>query len=184
MQKYSLRRSAIDPDFLEIVLEGIAIQEIAVPFKIRYFPPSFDTEEEVRLWLAQMEEKLLKSSAYRLLARRSYSKTMLQQKLKEKRFSSSQIEKIVDEFEKLGYLSDADYAEMLIQQKMRQGYGPLHIERVFRDQGLDVCIVRKRMNQQMQKEAIKKWLVKLRGKDKSKQIAFLLRRGFDYSVIQ
>lgn len=181
---YSLRRSIIDSHFLEILFGGAVIQEVKVPFAIRYIPSSFGTLEELNHWLEQTEDKLVKSAAYRFLSRRSYSKAILLQKLKEKKYSLSKCLKVVDELEKLGYLSDADYVEMLIRQKMRQGYGPLHIERALRENGLDASVVRERMDVQMQKEAVTKWFMKMRGKEKSKMIAFLLRRGFDYSVIQ
>lgn len=181
---YALRRSLIDPQFLEVVQEGVVIQEIKVPFEIRYIPSSFPSMEALADWLEKIEGKLVKNAAYRFLSRRSYSKAALLQKLQEKKYSLPKCQKMVDELEKLGYLSDADYMEMLIRQKVRQGYGPSYIERVFRENGLDPRAVRERMDAPMQKEALKKWIAKLRGKEKPKMIAFLLRKGFDYSVIQ
>jgi SOS response regulatory protein OraA/RecX len=184
MHTYFLRRSLVDPDFLEVVLENSVIQELKISFAIRRIPPSFATLDEVAAWLKATEYKLVKSYVAYLLARRSYSKASLLQKLKAKKFSSPMCAQVINEFERLGYLSDEEFTEMAIRQKMSQGYGPYYIERYLRGKGLSSHLVRERMTEQNQKESLKKWLLKLRGKDRLKITAFLLRRGFDLSVIQ
>ncbi len=184
MHTYFLRRSLVDPDFLEVVLDGSVVQEIKVPFAIRHIPSSFATQEDVEAWLRQTEYKLVKGYASWLLSRRSYSKASLQQKLQAKKFSSLMCSQVIEEFERLGYLSDSDFSEMIIRQKMNQGYGPYYIERYLKEKGLPHHLVREEMSEKKQKEAIKKWLLKMRGKDRMKIVAFLLRRGFDLSVIQ
>lgn len=183
MQTYSLRRSAVDPEFLEIISEDVVIQEVRVPYAIR-LPASFSSLDEVFACLEEMERKLTKAAAYRLLARRSYSKMRLFQKLREKKFSEEQCRKVIEEIEQLGYLSDADFGEMAIRQKMAQGYGPQYIEQYLRTLGLDPRLARQVMDEEKQKESLQKWALKLRGKEGSKRIAFLLRRGFDFRFIQ
>jgi SOS response regulatory protein OraA/RecX len=184
MQTYYLRRSAVDPEFLEIVLEGVVIQEVRVLFQIPGSRVSFSCLDEVLVWLQETEYKLAKASAYRLLARRSYPKLTLLQKLREKKYSEIQCRKVIGEIEKLGYLSDEDYGEKAVSQKINQGYGPKHIERYLQGLGLNPRLAREKMDEEKQKEALKKWEHKLRGKEKKKRIAFLIRRGFDFSMIQ
>lgn len=184
MQTYSLRRSVVDPEFLEIILDGVVIHEVRVLIQIPKSHGLFSSLDEILTWLEEIEYKLVKASAYRLLARRSYPKLLLLQKLKEKKFSELQCRKVIGEIEKLGYLSDEDFGEMAVSQKINQGYGPLFIERYLQGLGLDPRLARQRMSAEKQKEAIKKWSFKLRGKEKKKRIAFLIRRGFDFSMIQ
>ena len=172
---YRLRRSQIDPDFLEVVQEEIVVQEIRFRLNLRN-PPSFATLNEIEIWLHEYEWKRAKGAAYRLIAGRSFSKAGLLQKLRAKKFSPAVCEKVVCELEKLGYLSDADFTEQLIAKKIRQGYGPRYIERVLQEQGLDAS--RLQMKQEAQAMAIRKWLAKKRG------IPFLLRKGFDFALIQ
>lgn len=184
MQTYSLQRSAIDPDFLEISLQGIVIQEVRVHFEIPKSQVSFSSLDEVLAWLGEIEYKQAKAYAYRLLSRRSYSKYILLKKLKEKKYGETKCQKVIGEIEQLGYLSDEDVGEMAVSQKIKQGYGPQYIERYLQELGLDPRLARQNMDVEKQREAIKKWDHKLHGKEKKKRIAFLIRRGFDFNVIQ
>jgi SOS response regulatory protein OraA/RecX len=184
MQTYSLRRSSIDSEFLEIVLNGVVIQEVKVSYALRNLSLSFGSLEEIFGWLEKTEEKLAKTAAYRLLARRSFSKEVLFRKLREKKFSEERCRKVVEDIEKLGLLSDIDFGEMVIARKMKQGYGPQYIERYFRELGLDPSQVRQIIDEETEKELLKKLLFKIRSKERSKKIAFFLRRGFDFRLIQ
>ncbi len=184
MQTYSLRRSEFDPEFLEIILDHVIVQEVRFPCPIKNLERSFSSLEEIFAWLEKTEEKLAKAAAYRFLSRRSFSKETLFQKLREKKFSHPLCRKVVEEMEKMGIVSDADFGEAVLRQKMGQGYGPQYIERYFKQLGLDPKLVREKMDEKAQRELVQKWMLKLRDKEKSKKIAFLLRRGFDFGLIQ
>lgn len=184
MQTYSLRRSSIDPEYLEIVFDHVVVQEVKVLFRLPRAEVSFLSVEEVLTWLGEIEVKLAKASAYRLLALRSYSKAMLLDKLKGKGFSLIPCLKVIGEIEQLGYLSDEEFGKRAVDQKIVQGYGPLYIEKYLQSKGLDPRLARQRMDREKQKQSLMKWARKLKGKEKSKMIAFLLRRGFDFSLIQ
>lgn len=184
MQVYFLRRSRIDSQFVEIVKGDLVIEELKFPTTIQKFPRGFPSKEELLFWIDETIKKQIKILAYRLLNRKNYSKNSLSQKLIEKGFSSQFCEKIIDELEKMGYLSDQDYAETLIRQKMRQGYGPSYIERYLQGKGLDPHQNRIDMDSETQKESIQKWLIKCRGKNRNQIFLFLLRRGFDLDVIK
>lgn len=176
-----IRQSTFDPSFWEVLSEGVVIQEIPISFPLNEIPRHFENLQEITMWLEQKEYKLTKNAALRLLSRRSYSKAMLLKKLREKKFSEKQSLKVIIEFESLGYLSDNDYAQMLLEQKIRQGYGPRYIEQYFRQKGLDPKLIK--ISAQTQRDAMKKWEAKLRGKDFSRRKAFLLRKGFDFGII-
>jgi regulatory protein len=179
-----LRQSTFDPNFWEILSDGKIIQEIPISFPLSEIPTHFDSLQEIFSWLEQKETKLVKNAALNLLSRRSYTKAMLLKKLKEKKFSTSKCLQIIDECEKLGYLSDNDYAQRLLEQKIGQGYGPRYIEQYFRSKGLDPCFVRKNMDSSKQKELVKKWSKKMICKDQLKVKAYLLRKGFDFEIIR
>lgn len=178
-----IRQSTFDPTFWEVLSEGTVIQEIPISFPLKGIPQHFANLSEITAWLEQKEYKLAKNAALRLLSLRSYSKAMLLKKLLEKKFSEKQSLKVINEFEKLGYLSDNDYAQMLLEQKIRQGYGPRYIEQYFRQKGLDPKLVRQRIDLKTQKESIQKWAQKIQNKDLSKKQAFLMRKGFDFEII-
>lgn len=176
-----LRQSTFDPNFWEVLSDDIVIKEIPIPFPLRGVPRFFANLEEIFYWLEQKEYKLIKNAALRLLARRSYTKAMLLKKLIEKKFSQEPCLKLISEFEKLGYLSDDDYAQAMLSQKIRQGYGPRYIEQYFRSKGLDPKLVK--VDIHTQKQAMKKWEAKLQGKEPLKRKVFLLRKGFDFELI-
>ncbi len=177
-----IRQSTFDPNFWEVLSDGIVLQEIAVSFPLKNIPRYFANLEEINSWLEKTEYKRVKNAALYLVARRSYSKAMLFKKLKDKKFSQKQCLKVIGEFETLGYLSDHDYAQMLLEQKMRQGYGPRYIEQYFRTKGLDPKLVKITVVEE--KQAMKKWEQKIRGKEPQKKIAFLLKKGFSFDAIR
>jgi SOS response regulatory protein OraA/RecX len=184
MQTYFLRQSSFDPSFFEIQCEGVVVAEVKILFVLRSIPRSFSSQEEILQWLQETEAKLAKAYAYRLLGGRSYAKAALSQKMKGKGFSEEVCRKIIGEIEELGYLSDGDFAGRVIEQKMRQGYGPFYIERYLQQKGLDPTLVRLKIDEKTQKALLEKWMNKLRSKDRKQKISFLIRKGFDIELIQ
>lgn len=174
-----IRRSAFDPRFWEVVENDVIIQELQIEFQIYETPESFIDLEAIITWLQETEYKYARKKAFSYLARKSYSKAMLLQKLREKKFSQKTCVEVIQEIEKLGYLSDEDFAKSFVEQKVRQGYGPHMIKRFLQEKGLDCKNVK-----MDQKAAMQKWAQKLRGKDRSKKTAFLLRKGFDFELIR
>ena len=57
------------------------------------------------------EPPTARATALRLLARRDYSRSELSQRLRSRGVSADEIESLLDDFERLGYLSDARYAQ-------------------------------------------------------------------------
>ncbi|HSX25943.1 MAG TPA: regulatory protein RecX [Chlamydiales bacterium] len=177
---FTLQRSAIDPNLLEVWCESQCIEEIFAPFIIRKIPVSFDSIERVKKWLVEIEWKLARSRAYWLIARRSYASGVLRQKLVEKRFSAAVCDRVIEELEKSGYLNDGAFFEQAILREFRRGYGPKYIEMKLKAQGRKV---RELVTPEMQKERIRQLLPKLKG-DRQKAMRALFRRGFDLDLIQ
>src|SRR6266480_3322740 len=59
----------------------------------------------------------LKASAIRLLARREYARAELHSRLLRLRATRDEVERVLDELEQSGYLSDARFAQALVAQK-------------------------------------------------------------------
>ena len=180
---YTLRRSAIDPLFMELVREELVLRELAAPFLVKRIPSSFSSEEEAVEWLQKIERKLARDSAYRWLTGRSYPKAVLRKKLEEKKFSSLVSDEVIAEVEKLGYLRDDEFLEALIEKEMRRGYGPRYIEIKLRAAGLDPNAVRKRIDRSKQTEGLRRAISKMKGKERLKMIGALIRRGFDSDLV-
>lgn len=181
MNTYSLRKSEIDSSFWEVVSNGTVVREIRITFALKRVPPFFKTLDEIDPWLEKEENRLIKSYAYWLLNQRSYSKKTLSQKLRLKGYSEDKSTKIIGEIESFGYLPDAELAESIVRSKLRQGYGPFYIKQVLKEKGLDSYPIQ--IDETALKAALQKWDTKLKGKEKPKAIAFLLRKGFSLETI-
>ena len=174
---FSIRRSAVDANYLEVISDGSVVREIASSFPFRNAPSSFSSIEEIEAWLLKAERKLAKEAAYRHLGRRSFSKVALLKKLREKLFSLSICEEVISELEKLGYLSDDDFFKRAIERELARGYGARYIRIKLRAQGFDCRI------EIDDAAALRKILPKFRSKERPKMIQALLRRGFDLDRI-
>ncbi|SFR78721.1 regulatory protein [Marinobacter daqiaonensis] len=74
--------------------------------------------------------------ALRLLARREHSRLELALKLRQRRVGHEVIERVLDEFEDRGWLSDERFAEVFVRQRMEAGYGPLKILADLQQRGI------------------------------------------------
>lgn len=173
-----LQKSAIDPAFYEIREGDELVKEIPISFRIYQIPRSFPSVQEIERWIKEEERKLAKRTAYRLLNVKNQSVLELQRKLVKRGFSHLVIQEIIEELKRLGYLSDTDFTQTLIESEMRKGHGPLYIERKLRFLGLDVNQVRKVVNDEKEREMIRKLAPRL----KNPAVA-LQRRGFDADLI-
>lgn len=173
---YTVQRSKIEPDLLEIRKGDSLVQEIYVPFELGKIPEVFDSVEGVFAWVSEREMKRAKSYALWLLSRKGYSKRNLEKKLKEKRYSNKVSLEVLQKMEDLGYLSDEDLTLSIIKKKIAQGYGPGYIRQYLFSQGLKA--EGEIMTEEEERESIEKWKKKLKGKDPAKIFAYLQRRGF------
>jgi SOS response regulatory protein OraA/RecX len=162
------------------IREGQAVlQEVEVLFPLRHIPSFFPSLESVLKWLREIEMKLAKARAYRLLTMRSYPSIALFQKLEEKGFSKAVSEKVIDELKSLGYLQDDDFWSRLIEREFQRGHGPRYLEwkkKAPREK------VRAMITESMQRKKIRELLKKFSSPKKAVQA--LVRRGFDVDCIR
>ena len=78
----------------------------------------------------------LKARALRLLARREHSREELQRKLAVHAEEGEDVEALLEELVKRGWLSDARFAEQSIRAKSRR-FGPLKLAQQLRAKGVD-----------------------------------------------
>jgi regulatory protein len=175
---FILRKCARDPVFFEIVEGDQVVREIPVAFSLFKWPRHFASVSEIERWIGEEERKLAKKIAYRCLAARNQSASELRKKLSRRGISPPVAEAVVEELKRLGYISDADFEQALIERELRRGHGPLYIEMKLRSMGLGTAQVRKIATDQMQRQMIRKIVSKLRN-----PAAALRRRGFDAEII-
>lgn len=128
-----------------------------------------------------------------MLARREHAYHELLRKLSQKGFAIADCVPVVDEYKTAGIQSDARYAEMKVRSGINKGQGPARLKADCQQWDIDESLV----NQALE-ECEPDWFelaVKVRhkrfgagaaqnDKDKSKQIRFLLYRGFYTEHIQ
>lgn len=174
-----LFRSQIDPKIIEIREGEIVLQEVEILFTLRKFPSRFPSLESALKWLQEIEVKLTKNKAYRLLSMRSYPSDLLHEKLIEKKFSRHVVEQVVEELKQAGLLQDEEYWTRLIEREFRRGYGPRYLQW---KKGAPEAMLRAMITDAMQKKKIRELMKKFSCPKKGMQA--LARRGFDLSCIR
>ncbi len=175
---YELRQSAIDPSFYEIAEGGSAVKEIQVPFRISKRPRPFASVEEAEEWVEKESARRAEFIALKLLERKGQSSLELTQKLARKGYSPEVCERVLEKMRRLGYVEDDRLSEGLIERELKRGHGPRYIEMKLRSLGLNPEEVRRRVTSEMQQEAIRRWIPKLKNPAPALQ-----RRGFDPELI-
>lgn len=123
-----------------------------------------------------------RSYAYRLLSLRSYASVVLRSKLERKGFEEAICDQVIDELKANGYLNDAEFSARAVKRAVERGYGPRYIAQKFQMQGVDVFHEVREISEEMQREQIRKILVK-RKLPREKAIRMLERRGFSLGLI-
>jgi len=145
----------------------------------------------------QFEQKEFERSQYFVLKRltqRSYSSFELRAQLGERLVSSRNIERVIEECTRLGYLDDVAWLDSFIRSQKSKKLGPRMIEQKLYQKGVPKSfyepILEKGMTDEAQIEGIQKLLnTRFRSRDlsdlkvKKKVIASLIRKGFDYELV-
>ena len=123
------------------------------------------------------------SKSYFLLSMRDYTIRELLQKLsmkyKRNDIVKRELEKVVFKLSELGYIDDYSYAESYVERK--KNLGRKRIEYELHLKGINSEIINKVYEQHEtidEKEEIIKLFHKVKNKEKDKQIAYFMRRGF------
>lgn len=127
----------------------------------------------------------LRARALRLLARREHSREELRRKLQPHVQEGLDLEALLDEFTRRGWLSEARFVEQTVRAKAKR-YGPLKIASHLREKGIDEAGVAEGLAQARAagEEALASaWRARF-GRpaqdeaERAKQVRFLQQRGF------
>lgn len=80
-----------------------------------------------------------RNSALRALARREYSAAQLKAKLEQRGFADDTADHALEQLAQAGWQSDARFAEMLVRNRIEQGYGPQRITHDLEQAGIPVA---------------------------------------------
>src|SRR5690606_19883156 len=80
-------------------------------------------------------------TALRLLQRRDHGAAELLMKLQQKGASILEAEEALLECQRLGYQSDARFAEAFCRARVNQGYGPLRIKQELQAKQIDLTLI-------------------------------------------
>ncbi len=142
------------------------------------------------------QQEFLKAKAFvlRRLSQRNYSSFELKKALKERHVSPQSIDKVLDECRHLGYLDDQSWLEGYITTLQMKKMGPRAIMMKLQSKGVPEeaysAVLSEIVTPDTQFERIAKLLeTRYRSRDltdykeKQKVIASLLRKGFDFEVV-
>jgi len=128
--------------------------------------------------------------ALRLLARRDFSRLELTQRLRARGVAVAEIDPLLDDFERLGYLSDARYAHALVSQRAGR-LGVRAIARDLRDKGIADEAAKDALatieSRDELRDAVSLWMRRfgsapVNEREKARQVRFLIARGYSISI--
>jgi regulatory protein len=136
----------------------------------------------------------IKQAAFKILARREYSRAELLRKLKHK-FPETELELFIQALDQLGaknFQSDVRFAESRIRHRANLGYGPNYIRQELKQQGVADDIIQQAMqdsgidwyevaSNQYQKHFSKPIAD---SNDRLKRQRYLYARGFSQDIIR
>ncbi len=124
----------------------------------------------------------IKAKAFALLARKAYFSKQLRLKLAEKGYPKEEIEALIAEFIRRGWLNDQELANRYVEQQRQKGYGARRIALQLREKAGQVEVALEESEEVLAALIQKKYLGKLQ-ENRNKVIQALLRRGFSYDLI-
>ena len=135
--------------------------------------------------------RTLKQRAVALLARREYSRAELAARLASRGASRAEIEPVLDDLERAGYLSDTRFAAAVVRQKAG-GYSKRAIAHALREKGVTAHVAKDALaaldDEDELAQAFALWRRRF-GKapaderEKARQLRFLVSRGYATNVV-
>ena len=131
-----------------------------------------------------------RATALRLLARRDYSRAELAEKLRSRGASAPEIDATLDDFERLGYLSDARYAQAVVSQRAGR-LGQRAIARDLHDKGIGPDAAKDALatlaDRDELADATALWARRFGqppadDREKARQLRFIVSRGFSVAI--
>ncbi len=132
----------------------------------------------------------LRATAIRLLARRDYPRAALESRLLARGAEPAEVAHTLDELERLGYLSDARFAQALVAQKAER-FGRRAIAHALRERRIEPEVAREALaalaNDDETARAKAVWSRRFRAppadeRERARQIRFLIARGFSVAI--
>ncbi len=122
----------------------------------------------------------LKAKAYSLLAKQAYFSKQLRKKLLEKEYPPEEVDALIEELSKRGWLNDEELATRFVQRQREKGYGARMIAKKLFDKAgpIDVPI------DDSKEAALALIEKKYSSKEEHKVVAALMRRGYSYDLIK
>ena len=128
--------------------------------------------------------------ALEALSRREHSAYELAEKLKNKACSEEDISAALAQCQRMGYQCDVRYVDAYCRMRIGKGDGPMKIEQFLRLKGIDLLIIRARLDEEPWELHAQKVLEKkfkssaaVTMPEKIKQQRFMQSRGFSAALI-
>lgn len=147
-------------------------------------------EEAEAAFAAKLRKHSARVTAVNVLSYKSYSKTGLEKRLREKGLSSDEAADSADWLEKLGYLNDEEFARAILSTYLKKGCGATRIREEMRRRGISRELSETLTAELDVDEAIDGFLRgKLKGRfpdrDEMRRLTdALIRRGHSYEDIK
>ncbi|GLI57458.1 hypothetical protein PM10SUCC1_29720 [Propionigenium maris DSM 9537] len=137
------------------------------------------SREEYRrvIYLASLAKSIF------LLSRRDYSRKEMLGKLRMKFREYGIVEEVVEKLVDRGYINDLDYARALIERS-RESRRKLEYQLSMKGIGREVIAEAFGEADHDERDELRKQLKKVAKREKDKQIAYLMRKGFRYEDIR
>jgi regulatory protein len=128
-----------------------------------------------------------------LLARREHSRTEIDRKLTQRRFSEPLVREVLDTLEAENLLSDQRFTESFVLQRVARGQGPLKIRHALRERGVSADLAMQSIDGVAQSWCEQALAVRLKRfgserpesiQERSRQARFLAQRGFEQEHIR
>ena len=135
----------------------------------------------------------IENGAIRLLSQREHSRVELARKLARRFDAGETLQRVLDELEERGLLSDRRFTESYIAMRMRKGFGPLRIRAELQERGIDRTLIEPELDigrdawmQHLRQTAAQRFGgVEPNGRtEQAKQARFLQYRGFPESLVR
>ncbi len=138
-----------------------------------------------------MEYKYLETFALKTLSRREYSRLELRRRLIDKGGDPGNIENLLNDFEKKGWLNEDRFVEVLIRSR-RSRFGCLKILRELEEKGISgsgISLAKELLSRDEEMTARNIWEKKFGVlpaslSERGRQTRFMQSRGFDQSLVR
>lgn len=144
-------------------------------------------KEEFLSVFRELELRIARAEAVRLLARKGYFSHEMRQKLLLKGLSEEAVSQVVQACVQKGYIDDAGRAQGVVRRELKKGHGLRYIDRMLQSKNVARGTVLATEEETSLRAYLRKQSSKIDLSDKqqrTKLIAKLLRRGYSYEMVR